>query len=109
MEREQDPQLVDPHLDLAGRQVRVDELGRARHDLAGRLEDELVADLVRSLGRGGRVLRVDDELDLARVVAEVDEDEPAVVAAGVGPAGNRDAPAGILRPQLAAHRVAPGH
>ena len=100
----EDPQLVDLHLDLAGRQVRVDELRRARHDLAGRLEDELVADLVRDLGRGGRVLRVDDELDLARVVAEVDEDEPAVVAARVGPAGDRDAPAGVLRAQLAAHR-----
>ena len=61
------------------------------------------------LGRGRRVLRVDHELDLAGVVAEVDEDEPAVVAARVGPAGNRDAPAGVVGPQLTAHRVAPGH
>jgi hypothetical protein len=105
----QDPQLVDLHLDLAGRQVRVDELGRARHDFAGRLEDELVADLVRDLGRGGRVLRVDDELDLPRVVAEIDEDEPAVVAASVGPAGDRHAAAGVVRPQVAAHHVAPSH
>ena len=105
----QDPQLLDLELDLAGRQVRVDELRRARHDRAGRLEHELVAYLVGGLGRGGRVLRVDDELDLAGVVAEVDEDEPAVVAARVGPAGDRHAAAGVVGPQLAAHDVAPGH
>jgi hypothetical protein len=55
------------------------------------------------------VLRVDDELDLARVVAEVDEDEPAVVAARVGPAGDRHAAPASCRAQLAAHDVAPGH
>src|SRR5207302_944744 len=69
----------------------------------------LVADLVRGLGGDGRALRVDDQLDLAGVVAKVDEDEPAVVAACVGPAGDRDAAAGVVGPQLAAHRVAPAH
>jgi len=43
------------------------------------------------------------------VVAKVDEDEPAVVAACVGPAGDRDAPAGVVRAELAAEDVAPGH
>ena len=105
----EDPQLVDLQLDLAGRQVRVHELRRAGHDLAGRLEHELVADLVRGLGGGGRVLGVEDELHLAGVVAEVDEDEPAVVAARVGPARDRDAAARVVGPQLAAHDVAPGH
>ena len=49
----EDPQLVHLQLDLAGREVRVDELRRAGHYLPGRLEHELVADLVRGLGRGG--------------------------------------------------------
>ena len=55
------------------------------------------------------MLGVDDELDLAGVIAEVDEDEPAVVAAGVGPAGDGDAAARVVGAQLAAHDVAPGH
>ena len=91
----EDLQLVDLHLDLAGREVRVHELRCAGHHLPRRLEHELVADLVRGLGRGRRVLRVDDELDLARVVAEVDEHEPAVVAARVGPAGDGHAAARV--------------
>ena len=44
-----DLELVDLQLDLAGRQVRVDRLGRARGDLALGPEHELVADLVRDL------------------------------------------------------------
>ena len=81
VERERISQLVDLQLDLAGRHRRVDRLGRAPHDRAARLEHELVADAVRDLGRAGRVLGVDDELDDAALVAEVDEDEAAVVAA----------------------------
>ncbi len=40
-------------------------------------------------GRRRRV-RVEDELDDARAVAQVDEDQPAVVAAAVDPAGDAD-------------------
>ena len=42
-----DLERVDLELDLAGRQLRVDRLGRAGDDLALGAEDELVADLVR--------------------------------------------------------------
>ncbi len=73
------------HLDLPGRQVRVDRVRGTADDLALGLEDELVADLVRGRRRVGCVLRVEDELHLARVVAQVDEDEAAVVAARVRP------------------------
>ena len=48
-ERETMRQRVDLHLDLARRHVRVDRLRRAADDLALRLEDELVADLVRDV------------------------------------------------------------
>ncbi len=75
-----DLELVDLELDLAGRHRRVDRLRRARDDLAARAEHELVADLLRELGGRRRALRVDHELRDAGVVAQVDEDEPAVVA-----------------------------
>ena len=51
--RERCVSAVDLQLDLAGRQVRVDRLGRARDDLALGLQHELVADLVRDLRRLG--------------------------------------------------------
>ena len=77
------------HLDLdgAGRQVRVDGVGCTGDDLALGLEDELVADLLRELRRFGRMLGVDHELRDPGAVAEIDEDEPAVVASARRPAG----------------------
>ena len=86
-----DPQALDLDLDLAGREVRVDRIRRARRDLAGRLDDELVAELLAAF----RLL--DDELDLAGVVAQVDEDEPAVIAPGVHPAGDGQPLPDVLR------------
>ena len=82
---------------------------RARDDLPLGLEDELVADLLRELGRLGRVLRVDHELRDPGAVAEVDEHEAAVVAATRDPAGEGLARADVLLAELAAHEVAPAH
>ena len=109
VDRERIAHGVDLQLDLAGRQVRVDGLGRAGDDLALRLQDELVANLVRDAGRLGRALRVDHELHLAGVVAQVDEDEAAVVAARVGPARDGQPLADVLGAQFAAVKVAPAH
>ena len=69
---------------------------RARGDLALGAEDELVADLVRDRGRLGCALGVDDELREPALVAQVDEDEPAVVAARGRPAGERETLADVL-------------
>ena len=91
-----DLELVDLQLDLAGRQVRVDGLGRARGDLAFGAEDELVADAVRDLGRFGRALGVDHKLREAALVSQVDEHEPAVVAAACGPARKGEALPDVL-------------
>ena len=102
-----DLELVDLELDLARVHLRVHRLGRARDDLARRPEDELVADLLRQLGRGRRALGVHHELHDTRPVAEVDEDEPAVIAAAGGPAGERQRLADVRRARLAAHEVAP--
>ena len=83
-------------LDVAGGEVRIDDLGRARDDLALGPEDELVADLVRER-RGLRCdFRVDDQLDEAALVAEVDEDQTAVVSTPRDPARERDSPPDVL-------------
>ena len=103
----EDLELVGLDLDLAGRHRRVDGLRRALDDRPARADDELVAELVRDLGCAGRVLGVDDDLDDTVLVAHVDEDEAAVVAARRDPAGDRDGPAHVPDTQRAAALVAP--
>ena len=63
--------------------------GARRTTSPARPDDELVAERVRDLGRLGGVLGVDDDLEQALLVAEVDEDEPAVVAAAWRPSRRR--------------------
>ena len=81
--------------------------GARAHDRAAGLDDELVAERVRGLGRGRRVLGVHDDLQDALLVAQVDEDEPAVVAARRDPAGDGQGLADVLGPQRAAAQVTP--
>src|SRR5262249_52766786 len=78
----------DPDLHLAGRQLLVDRLGRALDDGSPGAQDILRAELVAELEGVARLVRVEDELDEPGPVAEVDEDEAAVVAATVDPAGH---------------------
>ncbi len=99
-----DLELVDLQLDLAGRQVRVDRVGRTRGDLALGPDHELVPDLVRDLGGPGRSVRVDHQLCQTRLVAEVDEDQAAVVTPPGGPAREREALPDVLSAQLPAPR-----
>ena len=61
------------------------------------LEDPLGAHLLGDDERGAGDVRVEDELDEAGAVAQVQEDETAVVAAAVHPAGERDGLADLLR------------
>ena len=107
--RRDDLERVDLKLDLAGRNVRVDRLRRARDNLSLGAKDEFVADGVRLLRGLRRPLGVHDELADAGPVAEVDEHEPAVISAGIGPTGQREALPDVLGTHLAAHEVAPGH
>ena len=97
--------LGDLHLDLAGRDVRVDVLRRAAHDLALRGEDVLGTQPLGGRERLGLV-GVEDELDDPGAVAEVDEDEPAVVATAVHPAGDARARSGAAGVQIAGPGVA---
>ncbi len=77
----------DAHLDLAARQVGIDRLRRPRDDLAAHREHVLRARLLGERVRLGDARRVEHELDHAAAVAEVDEDEIAVVAPARDPAG----------------------
>src|SRR6266508_1458521 len=105
----EDLEPVHLELDLPGRNVGIDRLGRPADNLALRLENELVADRVRRLRRLRCALRIHDELAEARLVAQVDEHETAVVAARVGPAGERQPLPDVLGAHLAAHQVPPFH
>ena len=94
----------DLELELAGRQLGVDRLLGAPHDRAGGAEHVLGAQLVGELEGLARGVRVEDELDQAGAVAQVDEDQAAVVAAAVDPAG--DPRLGV--DPVAEHLAAPG-
>ena len=75
-------------LDLAGGQRRVDRALLARHQLALGGDHVLGAQRLRGGVRLGRLLRAEHELEQPAAVAQVDEDEPAVVAPAVHPAGH---------------------
>ena len=89
--------------------VRIDGLVASRHERALRPQHELVPDLVRELGRLGCELRIDHELRDPGAVAEIDEDETAVITAARRPAGEGQLLADELLVGLAAHVSAPGH
>ena len=74
-------------LDLAGRQLGVDGLRRARDDLAGDGHDAFEPQRLDRLEQ--RRSSVDHALGDAVMVAQVDEQQIAVVALAVDPAGER--------------------
>src|SRR5207344_1306575 len=93
--------------DLTGRHRGVHGLRRSPDDLAGGARDELVAQRVRRLRGPGCVLGVDHDLQEATLVAEVDEHEAAVIAAGGDPAGHVHRPAHVLDAHGAPALVSP--
>ena len=87
--RVQHRQFMAQHFDLAARQAGVRRAFRtAAHD-ALHLHAELVAHAFGDLEHLGAI-RIADDLDEAFAVAQVDEDNAAVVAAAVYPAAQRD-------------------
>jgi hypothetical protein len=102
-------ELVDLDFDLARREVRVHSLRSSRDDLSGGTKDELVANLVCPLRGLRAALGVDHELDDPGLVAEVDEDQPAVVPAARGPPGDPDRPADVIPAKLTRAEIAPAH
>ena len=86
-------ELVRLDLDLAGRELGVDRVGRPQLHLAGHgLLD----------GAEEAAARVDDDLREAVVVAEVDEEDAAVVAEAEHPAGEPDGLARVGGAELVA-------
>ena len=77
-----------PDLDFTGGQFRVDRLGRAGDDPAVETDDGFDPPAVQSLIE--RALRIDDDLRDAVVVAQVDENDAAVVADAVNPPRDPD-------------------
>ena len=100
--RVEDLDLVREHLDLAGHEVRVDRAFGARPHEAGHAR---CTNSLRSV-LGGRerrgAVRVADDLHQAFAVAQVDEDDAAVVAAAMDPAHQRDGLAEVAAVDAAA-------
>jgi len=85
--RVQHDELRRQQFDLPGTQPRVGRARRARAHLALHLDAELAAEVLGGLeGFGG--VRVEHDLKEPRSVAQVDEDDAAVVAPAVHPAGH---------------------
>ncbi len=96
----QDLDAGDAQLDLAGRQVGVHDRGLTGHDLAVDADDALGAQAFDGLE--ARRLRVQHQLGQAVVVAQVDEQQAAVVALAVDPARQADIRARIGQTEGAA-------
>ena len=98
--------LARENFDLAGRQVRVHRLGRAVADRAVDADAPFGAHALGGLE--GRRIRIGDDLRQAVMVAEVDEEQPAVIAHAVHPARQADVGADIRGAERAAGMSAIG-
>ena len=97
--RVQDLDFLAQHFDLARGQFGVGRAGRTLAHQAGDADAEFVA---QALGGGeGGVVRIEHDLGQARAIAQVDEDDPAVVAAAVHPAEQGDGLAEMVTANLA--------
>ena len=98
----EDPDLGRLDLDRSRREPRVRGPLRPGRDHPAHGEDELAPD--RLGARVGVATRrgIEHALGEPGAVAEVDEAQPAVVAAALGPAHQRDAAPGVRGPELAA-------
>ncbi len=98
----EDAQLGGLDLDFAGGHFGIDGVGVAQADFADGGDDVLGADLLAFEVAVGSQFFVEDDLGDAGAVAEVEEDEVAVVAAAVDPAHEDDLLAGVGGAQVAA-------
>src|SRR6185436_6259030 len=87
--RIQDLHLMREHLYLARAELRIDRAFGPPAHLAGDAQHEFVAHALRG-GKGACPIRVAHHLRQAFAVAQVDEDDAAMVAAAVRPAAERD-------------------
>ena len=95
-------QAIDADLDVAGRQPRVLGSGRPLANAAAHADDVFVAQLL-GLGEAG-LLRVEDDLRDAVAIAQVDEDQAAVIAAAIDPSVEFDRLSLVLDAKTAARK-----
>ncbi len=96
--RRQHFDLAGENLDLAGRQIGVGGLGHARLDLAVDADHPFAAHGLGDLE--GRRIRIGDDLGQAVVVAQVDEQQAAMVAHAMHPARQANGGADVALSQL---------
>jgi len=94
LRRREDFDLLGEDFDLAGGKIGVDGVGHALLDHAIDADHPFAAHLFGSL-EGGRI-RIGHHLGEAVMVAQVDEQQAAMVAHAVHPAGNPDGGAGVI-------------
>ena len=89
-------QLIGHHLDRTSGQLGVFRPLEALGHFAGDLDDILVTQSVGRFGHRGLLFRSEDNLRDTLAVAQIDEDNPAVVAARADPAGQGHAVADVF-------------
>ena len=102
LRRVQDLRFCSDDFDFARRQPGVLRAGGSGRDGAADAENVLVAHFAGDGVGVGRGLRVEDDLDEAAGIAQVDEDETAVVPPAVHPAGEQHFLAAVLFSEVAA-------
>ena len=105
----EDFQIVGHDFYFAGREFGIFRAFEAFSHGAGDLDDVLVAQSVGGLGCCGVFFWTEDNLGDAFAVSQIDEDDPAVVAAGTDPAGEGGALTDIFGAQGAAMRTTEIH
>ena len=105
--RTDDHELRRVDLDLAGRELGVPHVRRARDDFAFHFDDRLARQGARDAADVFRRAGADGDLYETGAVAQIDEHDPAQVAAPVHPPAQPHALPRVLRPQLAAAQRAP--
>ena len=105
----EDFECVGDDFDFAGGEFWVFGALEAWGDCAGDADDVFWAEVVGCGGGVGEFFWAEDDLGDAVLVAEVGEDDAAVVASGVHPAGKGDREAGVGFAEFVAVMSAVGH
>ena len=98
----QDQQVRRGDFDFAGDHFRVDRIGAAQADLADRGDDVFRAHVLGFGMAFGRKVLIQHNLRNAVAIAQVEEDEVAVIAPAIHPTHQRDGLAGVGGAQFAA-------
>ena len=85
----QNLQILAQHFDLPGFQVGVCGAGRPGPHQPRHLEHEFIAHAFRR-GKHVRLVRIENDLQQALAISQIDENDPTVITSTLGPAGHGD-------------------